>query len=87
MLLVGGEQYQTCGEDDTVGGVPTQRDACVHSNRPSQISHCLLDLLPALEAPPFKGQRLEGLPPGLDQVQVGGSGGLKDELEAADKPD
>ncbi len=30
----------------------------------------LLDFLPGLKAPPFEGQRLERLPPGLDQVQV-----------------
>jgi len=47
-----------------------------------RLVHCLLDLFPGLEASPFKRQRLEGFPPGFNQVQVRGVGGLKHELRA-----
>src|SRR6266516_2155752 len=44
--------------------------------------HCLLDLLPTLKSPSFEGQRLEGLPPRLDQVSISRSSRLEDELPA-----
>ena len=44
--------------------------------------HRLFDLLPGFEASTFEGQRFEGLPPWLDQVQIRRRGGLKDELPA-----
>lgn len=40
----------------------------------------LLDFLPGLETSAFERQRFEGLPPGFNQVQVGGVGRLEDEL-------
>src|SRR5579871_1918411 len=50
------------------------------------ISRCflyrLLDLFPGLEASPLERERLERFPPGFNQVQVGGVGGLKDKLPA-----
>jgi hypothetical protein len=42
----------------------------------------LFNLLPASETPSFERQRLEGFPPGFNQVQVRGVRGLKDELPA-----
>jgi len=82
MPPVASGQCQACGEGDAACGVPTQRDGDAHSSRSLQISHRLLDLLPALEAPSFEGQRLERLPPRLDQVQIRRSSELKDELPA-----
>lgn len=43
----------------------------------------LADLLPRLEAAAFEGEGAQHLPPGFDQVQVGGVGRLEDELPAA----
>ena len=40
------------------------------------------DLLPGLEAAALQGQGPEHLPPGLDQVELGGIGRLEDELPA-----
>src|SRR5687767_14382376 len=42
----------------------------------------LFDLGPRLEAAALQGEGLEDLPPGLDQVEVGGIGRLEDELPA-----
>ncbi len=44
--------------------------------------HGLLDLGPGLEASPFQGQGAQHLPPRLDQVEISGIRGLKDELPA-----
>ncbi len=41
-----------------------------------------LNLLPTLKAPSFEGQRIECLPPRFDQVQIGRSSRLQDELPA-----
>src|SRR5688572_26783996 len=40
------------------------------------------DLVPALEPAPLERQRAQHLPPGLDQVEVGGVGGPEDHLPA-----
>src|SRR6266851_9923941 len=53
---------------------------CVPVGR--RLLHRLLDLSPGLEASAFERQRLEGFPPGFNQVQVRGVRGLKDELPA-----
>ena len=45
----------------------------------------LLDLGPSLKASPFQGQGAQHLPPRLDQVEISGIGGLKDELPAGVK--
>src|SRR3954469_7824925 len=42
----------------------------------------LLDLGPGLEPAAFQGQGAEHLPPGFDQVEIGGILGLEDELPA-----
>lgn len=47
-----------------------------------RLRYGLLDLLPTLKASAFEGQRLEGLPLGLNQVYVRSIRGLKDELPA-----
>ena len=47
-----------------------------------RLVHRLFNLFPRLETPPFERQRLEGLPPRFNQVQVGGVGGLEDKLPA-----
>src|SRR5216110_4080945 len=44
--------------------------------------HCFLNFLPGLEASSFKAERLEGLPPGFNQVQIGSIRRLEDELPA-----
>ena len=47
-----------------------------------RLLHRFNNLLPRFETPPFEGQRLERFPPRLDQIQVGGVGGLKHEFPA-----
>ena len=47
----------------------------------------LLNLLPGFEASAFERERLEGFPPGFNQIPVGRVGGLKHKLEAADARD
>jgi hypothetical protein len=42
----------------------------------------LLDLGPGFEPAAFQGQGAEHLPPGFDQVEIGGILGLEDELPA-----
>lgn len=44
--------------------------------------HRLNNLLPGFKTPPFQRQGAEGLPPRLNQVEVGGIGRLKHEFEA-----
>src|SRR5260370_30147161 len=47
-----------------------------------RLPHGSSQVLPGREPPPLEGQRTEHLPPRLDQVEVGGVGGLEDELPA-----
>src|SRR5438445_4763805 len=60
----------TTPDEGVLVGVPVRR----------RRGHGLLDLGPRLEAAAFERQGAQDLPPGLDQIQVGGVLGLEDEL-------